>query len=360
MTRPKTAPRRRRTGWCLALAAAAVAGGCAAPATQSEAPPSQARQQAQAPQQQQQPAQAPQARQPQPAQALSQAPGWYRMKLGSFVVTALYDGYIDLDSAILKGAPADEIERLLARSFQKSPNTTSVNAYLIDAGSRRVLVDAGSHDLFGPTLGRLHANLRAAGYAPEQVDAVLITHLHPDHVGGVTADGKMAFPNATVHVDRRESEFWLGAANLAAAPQDAKAFFRGAQASAAPYVAAGRWKTYDGDAELVPGIRPLSYGRTPGHTPGHEGYMVESGGQKMLVWGDVVHSAAVQFPRPEVTIAFDADPKEARATRLRLLDLAVRERLLVAAAHISFPGLGHVRKEGAAYAWVPLEYGPPR
>ena len=104
----------------------------------------------------------------------------------------------------------------------------------------------------------------------------------------------------------------------------------------------------------------MSYGRSPGHTPGHEGYMVESAGQKMLAWGDLVHSAAVQFARPEVTIGFDVDPKEARATRQRVLELAARERLLVAAPHISFPGLGHVRKDGAAYAWVPLEYGPPR
>ena len=104
----------------------------------------------------------------------------------------------------------------------------------------------------------------------------------------------------------------------------------------------------------------MSYGRTPGHTPGHEGYLVESAGQKMLVWGDVVHSAALQFAKPGVTITFDADPKAARATRQRLYDQAVKERLLIASTHISFPGLGHIRKEGAGYAWVPVEYGPPR
>ena len=295
-----------------------------------------------------------------PLQQKVQAPGWYRMQFGNFEVTALYDGYIDLDSAILKDAAPADIERLLARSFQKSPNMTSVNGYLVNTGARLVLIDAGAAGLFGPTLGRLLANLKASGYAPEQVDAVLVTHLHGDHVGGVTADGRMAFPNATVHVDKRESEFWLSKARLDAAPKEMKDFFQGAQSAAAPYVAAGRWKTYDGDAELVPGIRPMSYGAAPGHTPGHEGYLVESAGQKLLVWGDVVHSAAVQFARPGVTITFDADPKAARATRQRLYDQAVKERLLIASTHISFPGLGHIRKEGAGYAWVPVEYGPPR
>ena len=331
MKRPSTSlPRRRIAGFALACAGALAA--ALAPAARAEAP----------------------------LQQKAQAPGWYRMQLGNFEVTALYDGYIDLDSAILKDAAPADIERLLARSFQKSPNMTSVNGYLVNTGAKLVLIDAGSANLFGPTLGRLLANLKASGYAPEQVDAVLVTHLHPDHVGGVTADGKMAFPNATVHVDRRESEFWLSKANLDAAPKEGKAFFEGAQSSAAPYVAAGRWKTYDGDGELVPGIRPLSYGRAPGHTPGHEGYLVESAGRKMLVWGDVVHSAAVQFPKPGVTITFDADPKAARATRQRLYDQAVKERLLIASTHISFPGLGHIRKEGAGYAWVPVEYGPPR
>lgn len=333
MTRPTTAAPLRRWSATLSLAVAAAAGALAA---------------------------APPARAEAPQQAKAQAPGWYRMQLGDFEVTALYDGHIDLDSAILKDAKPADIERLLARSFQTSPNMTSVNGYLINTGAKLVLVDAGAAGLFGPTLGRLLANLKAAGYAPEQVDAVLITHLHGDHVGGVTADGRMAFPNATVHVDRRESDYWLSKANLDAAPKEAKAFFEGAQASAAPYVAAGRWKTYDGDAELVPGIRPFSYGRAPGHTPGHAGYLVESKGSKLLVWGDVVHSAAVQFAHPEVTIAFDADTAAARATRRRVYEQAAREKLLVAAAHVSFPGLGRIRKEGGGYAWVPVEYGPPR
>ena len=295
-----------------------------------------------------------------PLQQKAQAPGWYRMQLGSFEITALYDGYLDIDSAILKDAEPVEIERLLARSFQRSPNMTSINAYLVNTGGRLVLVDAGAASLFGPTLGRLLDNLKASGYRPEQVDAVLITHLHGDHVGGITADGRMAFPNATVHVDRRESDHWLSRANLEAASKDMKAYFEGAQSSAAPYIKAGRWKTFDGDAEFAPGVRALSYGRAPGHTPGHAGYMIESGGRKLLVWGDVVHSAAVQFERPEVTMGFDLDGRQARATRERLFDQAAREGWLIGAAHISFPGLGHIRKEGAGYAWVPVEYGPPR
>ncbi len=295
-----------------------------------------------------------------PQQQKTQAPGWYRMQLGAIEVTALYDGYLDIDSAILKDAKPADLERLLARSFQKSPNMTSINGYLINTGGRLVLIDAGAAGLFGPTLGRLLDNLKASGYTPEQVDAVLITHLHGDHIGGVALDGRMAFPNATLHVDRREADHWLSQANLDAAPKDAKPYFEGAQASAAPYVKAGRWKTFDGDAELAPGIRAFSYGRTPGHTPGHVGYRVESDGRRLLVWGDVVHSAAVQFAHPDVTMGFDLDGKQARATRKRLFEQAAREGWLIGAAHISFPGLGHIRKDGAAYTWVPVEYGPPR
>lgn len=288
----------------------------------------------------------------------AQAPGWYRLQLGSFEVTALNDGTVALHPhQLLKNVQPSEVRAALARSFEEDPTVTSVNAYLVNTGSKLVLIDTGAAGLFGPTLGRLQANLKAAGYQPDQVDDILITHLHPDHVGGITLDGKAAFPNATVHVDARESAHWLSKENLAKASKDEQGFFQGVQAAAGPYVAAGRWKTYDTAAEIVPGIRPWSYGRTPGHTPGHEGYLVESGGRKLLVWGDVVHFASVQFARPGVTIAFDTNQAQAAATRRKLFRELAEQRILVGAAHISFPGLGYVRQEGGgAYAWVPAGY----
>jgi len=286
-------------------------------------------------------------------QQRTQAPGFYRTMLGDFEVTALSDGTIDLDVAKLLAEPADKTDAALARAFVKGPVETSVNAFLINTGTRLVLVDAGAGTLFGPTVGKLLASLRAAGYQPEQVDDIFITHLHPDHVGGLTADGQRVFPNATLHADQRDADFWLSPANLAAAPESSKAFFQGAMASVNPYVAAGKYQPFDADGEPVPGIRTLA---SHGHTAGHTSYVVESKGQRLLVIGDLIHVAAVQFAEPGVTIAFDSDPKAAERSRDAVFKLAAKEGALVGAAHLQFPGLGHLRAAGKAWQWVPANY----
>jgi len=208
----------------------------------------------------------------------TQVPGYYRLNLGQFEVTALYDGMIELDTKLLKNASEREKQQLLARQFLKGPKVqTAVNAYLVNTGSKLILVDAGAAKLFGPGLGNIVDNLKAAGYAPEQVDAVLLTHLHGDHVGGLrTADGQMAFPNAQVYVSKADADHWLNPAVMAKAPAAAQGFFQAAQNSVAPYVQAGRLRTYAGTDEILPGVRPV---QTHGHTPGHTSYLVESAGQ---------------------------------------------------------------------------------
>ena len=213
--------------------------------------------------------------------AKGQAPGWYRMMLGNFQVTALSDGTFALpvDKLLTQVAPA-RVESLLARSYLKAPVETSVNAYLIHTGAKLVLIDTGAAGLFGPTLGKLLINLKSAGYQPEQVDEIYITDMHPDHVGGLVADGKMAFPNAIVRADMREGAFWLKQENLDKAPADAKGSFQGAMASLNPYVATGKFKPFDGETELVHGIRAVP---ARGHTPGHTIYAVESQGNKLVV-----------------------------------------------------------------------------
>ena len=220
-----------------------------------------------------------------------------------------------------------------------------------------MLVDAGAAQLFGPGLGQVHANLRAAGYQPEQVDAVLLTHLHGDHVGGLrTAEGQMAFPNAQVHVSKEDADHWLNPAVMAKAPAAAKGFFQAAQDSVAPYAQAGRLRTYTGTDEILPGVRPV---QTHGHTPGHTSYLFSSQGQQLLIWGDIVDNAAVQFPKPQVTIEFDSVPAQALATRMKVLGWTAKDALPVAGAHLPFPGMGQVRAEGKGrYSWVPLDYAP--
>jgi glyoxylase-like metal-dependent hydrolase (beta-lactamase superfamily II) len=286
--------------------------------------------------------------------AKGQAPGWYRMTLGSFQVTALSDGTVTLpvDKLLTNNTPA-RIESLLARSYLKAPVETSVNGYLVHTGSKLVLIDTGAAGLFGPTLGRLVANLKSAGYQPEQVDEIYITHMHPDHVGGLMADGKMVFPNAVVRADSREGGFWLAQENLDNAPADAKGFFQGAMASLKPYVDAGRLKPFDGETELVPGIRAIP---ARGHTPGHTIYAVESQGNKLVVWGDLMHVAAVQFAMPGTTIQFDVDAKAAAPQRQKNYADAAKKGYFVAVAHVSFPGIGRLRADGKGYDWIPANY----
>ena len=245
----------------------------------------------------------------------TQAPGFYRVMVGDFEVTAISDGTVKLPMLkLMNNQPPEKIAEALKRGFLKEMVETSVNTYLINTGSKLVLVDTGAAGLFGPTLGNLLANLKAAGYQPEQVDEIYITHMHPDHVGGLMAQGSIAFPNATLRIDKRDVDFWLSDANLAAAPEGNKGFFQGAMASVKPYVAAGKLKPFEGNTELVPGIRAES---TYGHTPGHANYVVESKGEKLMLWGDLMHLAAVQFDDPGATIAFDTDNSAAQQQRAK-------------------------------------------
>lgn len=288
--------------------------------------------------------------------AKTASPGYYRLMLGDFEVTALFDGTADLPvDEILKHTTTDKINRALKAAFLRAPVETSVNGYLINTGSKLILIDTGSAGYVAPaTLGKLVGNLKAAGYQPEQVDEIYLTHMHSDHVGGLMNGDQMVFPNAIVRADRREADFWLNQANMDKAPANAKVFFKAAMSSVNPYVKVNHFLPFDGPGELVPGITAAA---TPGHTAGHITYAVESKGQKLVIWGDLVHIAAVQFPDPSVTIEFDTDSKAAAAQRRRAFADAARHGYLVGAPHIAFPGLGHVQTRGNAYVWKPIEYG---
>ncbi len=281
------------------------------------------------------------------------APGYFRMMLGTFEVTVLSDGTVDLPMEKLLVAPEEKTLRALSQSYLKTPLETSVNAYLINTGSKLALIDTGAGGLFGPTLGKLIANLKASGYEPGQIDDIFITHMHGDHVGGLIANSVLAFPNATIHADKREADFWLSQANMDKAPEDKKGMYQGAMSSLNPYVAAKQFAPFNGSVELIPGIKSYS---SYGHTHGHTVYMVESGGQKLLVIGDLIHVAAVQLDDPKVTIAFDTDQKEAADVRNKVFTEAAKQGSLVGAAHIQFPGLGHLRKKGKSYDWIPVNY----
>jgi glyoxylase-like metal-dependent hydrolase (beta-lactamase superfamily II) len=297
----------------------------------------------------------------QPTASVAQVPGvttqvgaTYRFLVGDVRVTALSDGTVPIDlHQLLRGANAKQIDDLLARSFQASPAEASINAYLVEMGDRRILVDVGAGELFGAgNGGKLPVALAAAGVRPEEITDILITHVHSDHSGGLVRNGKMLFPNATVHAGKADVDFFLDPANAARTGYDQR-YFDEANKTLRPYVEAGRVKPIERGSEVVPGIVAELH---PGHTPGSAFYTLTSRGQHIVFVGDIIHAAAVQFPRPEVTITFDQDQTKARDVRRQALGRFAAQGALIAAPHISFPGVGHIRRDGSGYRWIPVEF----
>ena len=290
-----------------------------------------------------------------PPQHRDQVPGFYRLKVGDLEVTALFDGAAVFDAHWLNGTKATMDG--VVNALQEDPRLLDVSdeGFLVNTGKQRILVDAGAGTWWGGgVLGRLEGSLRSAGYTPEEIDIVLITHLHSDHVGGLTTqDGKRVFPNADVYVAKAESDFWLSTEIAAKAPKDVQPFFQSARAIAAPYIKAGKWHTFNGSESIVDGMQLLPL---PGHTPGHTGYEFSSKGQKILFCGDIIHAQRVQLQHPEVTAVFDIDQNAAAATRLQLLPKLAREDVLIAGPHMPFPALGRLLKEGSGYSWVPVVF----
>jgi glyoxylase-like metal-dependent hydrolase (beta-lactamase superfamily II) len=293
------------------------------------------------------------------AMVKASAPGYYRMMLGDFEITALSDGTFRMTAGdVLINATPQQVQQALARSYLTDPVDASVNAFLVNTGSKLVLIDTGAGTFFGPTLGKLLANLKASGYQPEQVDEIYITHLHPDHIGGLMSGENLAFPNAILRADQSDADYWLSQQNLVqAASAQAKSSFQDAAASVNPYAKAGHFKSFEGDQELVPGIRSVA---THGHTPGHNCYLIESKGRKLLVLGDLIHVGAVQFPDPAIALKYDADVKTAALVRESVFADAADHGTMLAGAHLSFPGLGNLRRQGKGYQWIPVNYSVVR
>jgi len=284
------------------------------------------------------------------------SPGWYRMRLGSFEITALLDGTLDLpvDQLFPKVDPA-RIRTLLSRSYLAKDVTLTVNAFLVNTGTRLVLIDTGTgtSQLFGPKLGQLLANLRASGYSAEQVEEIYVTHMHTDHIGGLMRDGQPAFPKATIRADVHEAARYLSKAAMDAAPADEREDYESAMAIFQPYLASGKFKPFDGETQLIPGVRAVP---AAGHTPGHTIYVIESGGERMLAWGDLMHVAALQFPLPSATFETEWSTTKSAQQRQTVFADVANHGHYAAAAHVAFPGIGKLRADGDGYTWVPVSY----
>ena len=294
------------------------------------------------------------------AQVKTQAPGFYRFMVGDIEVTALNDGVIPYRTAqVLPTATPEQIARGLSAMGLTDPVDMSYNGYLVNTGERLILIDTGTGGKLDDSpyfrgAGRLLANLHAAGYRPEQVQEIYITHLGPDHVGALTRDGVAVFPNAVVRASRREVAQFLEQRSPEVEAKDWRLKFW--RDLFAPYIKAGRFQPFEQDTVLVPGIRSLA---THGHTPGHTSYVVESGGQRLIVLGDLVLVGALQFEQPILESVFDADRPAAVTTRRRVLQLAGDGDYWVAGAHLSFPGIGRIRTGPEGYRFVPVSYRLP-
>lgn len=281
-------------------------------------------------------------------------PGYYQMALGDLQITALSDGTAPQKlNALLQDGKPGEVEQLLKANFQSDTLECSVNAYLIKTGGKLILIDVGTSDVYGSALGHLTAGLEKTGYKPEQIDAVLLTHIHMDHIGGLTKGNELTFPNATVYISKIEAEYYLSPSNKEKAPESMKRFFDGALSKLSPIIKAGKLKTFDFGFEIFPGIMPIA---SPGHTPGHSFYSVESKGQKIIFWGDIMVSDVVQFASPSITSIYDNDRKEAIITRQNALADAAAKGYWVGISHSSFPGIGHISANGKKYKLIPINY----
>lgn len=290
------------------------------------------------------------------ARGSRQVPGYFRLLLGDVEVTALYDGGVPISAALLHGASPEAIDAALEEAFvdPRAGALTSINAFLVNGGQGLVLVDTGVGTYFGDKAGLLTANIEAAGYKPEQIEAVLLTHLHSDHaLGLVDGAGKALFPRSKVRVHEADAAYWLapGAENRVTEGQ--RKVLPALRAAVAPYQAAGTLTTFATGEAPFPGVAAELFA---GHTPGHCGYRVRSKEESILFWGDIAHCLAVQFPLPQVTIDFDTDQPRAAADRRALLARAAAEKGYVAGAHLPFPGIGRIRPAGSGYAWVPALY----
>ena len=278
-----------------------------------------------------------------------QVPAVYHRRVGSIVVTSLLDGYQDVAISTVKNMPEVDSTAMLLAAFRPA-RRTSVNCFLVRGGGRTVLIDTGCGTTMQPTAGKLFDHLRLAGVGLDEIDTILLTHMHGDHSNGLVDEaGRKYFPNATIRMHEAEWAYWSDSANAAEVERSGRGvpYFAAGQRQMAPYV--DRLQTFTG-GEVAPGITAMPL---PGHTPGHTGYRIASGGDGLLIWGDIAHVPEVQIPRPAVTVVYDVDPAAAAASRRRILDETATGRTLVTGMHLHFPGYCHVVRECDDYRLLP-------
>ncbi|WP_418655475.1 MBL fold metallo-hydrolase [Acinetobacter dispersus] len=293
---------------------------------------------------------------------VQQVGGYFLQPVGNLKVTALFDGELGLPRSDLLGISTEKANQLFKENFvpvdEHNHIVTDFSAYLVQTPTQNILIDAGTAKCFGPSLGYVPENLKKAGVQPEQIDTILITHAHPDHLCGITLDGTMAYPNAKVYLAKEDVDYWTSTENEAKATDFFKPLFKMTRDALKPYQQAGQLIAFTKDSFKVPNVELIT---TYGHTEGHSSYLVDGqNGQKFLGLGDVVHYAAVQFPYPEASYKPDTNSQHAIAVRKNIFEQAYQNQWWIGAAHVAFPGIGHIGKNSKGYQWIPTQYRPDK
>jgi len=289
--------------------------------------------------------------------ATAQAPSAYRYKLGDYQITAVYDGiwYLPIDDKLVRNASPQEVNAALAAAFL-APDVLPISftALLVNTGRQLVLIDTGTAGQIVDSAGSMIGNLAAAGVRPDEIDTIVISHFHPDHINGLRSkDGDKIFPKAEVLVPEPEWTFWMDDGNQSRADGTVLRYFRNARRIFKDI--AGELRRFQPGAEVAPGIVSIP---AYGHTPGHTAFAIHSGGASMLAMSDTVRNPYLFARHPDWQPLFDMDGPMAVAARRRMLDQAAADRMLVEAYHFPFPACGHIARTAAGYELVPVEWAP--
>jgi glyoxylase-like metal-dependent hydrolase (beta-lactamase superfamily II) len=292
--------------------------------------------------------------------ATTQAPGYYRYKVGSMLVTVVTDGMRDAPLGnIVRNAPKEEVNAALAAAYLPPDKFPFVfTPCVVNTGSKQVMIDTG----MGPTVyaqskgagGQTHTNLAAAGIDRNAIDLVIISHFHGDHINGLlNADGTSAFPKAEITVPEPEWAYWMDDSKASNAPEGLKGNFANVRRVFGPL--AKQVTKYGDKKEITPGITSMF---THGHTPGHSSHILSSGSSTAVLQADVTNHPALFVRHPEWHASFDMDPNMAESVRRKLYDQLSADKTRMQGFHFPFPSNGHIEKDGKGYRFVPAAWNP--
>ncbi len=281
----------------------------------------------------------------------TQSPYWHRFIVGDAEVTVVSDGPLPLGdpSGTFIGIPKEEVKKMLVEHFLSPDNVVlEQNSPIVNTGDKLILFDTGmgTSKAFGPTTGRQQKSMAEAGIKPEDIDAVVLSHAHIDHIGGIVdANDKPLFPNAQYYIAQSDLDFWTDEGKLGGPLKD---FVLHARKNLLPV--RDRLVFFKDGQEFLPGVQAMA---APGHTVGHHMFMVTSNGKSFAFLGDLTHHAVLLLEKPLMEFSYDTDPKQAAQTRVKMLDMLAANNIPVMSYHFAWPGYGHVAKSGDGFRYFP-------